>query len=96
MALIVRRQEECCRPCREQAARREVSPEEVAIEAIASRLPADAEDDALEAFIGSVDSGDPSWAERDTSATCRSCVRVSGAQPDVDTRGRRKPGAGAA
>ena len=40
-----------------------VSPEQVAIETIESHLPAS---DPLEAFIGSGDSGDPSWAGRDT------------------------------
>lgn len=44
------------------AAARGVEPEQVAVEAIEAQLGLT---DALEAFIGSGDSGDPSWASRD-------------------------------
>ena len=40
--------------------------DELTAELLAAGLPAGEEVDALEAFIGSGDSGDPSWAGRDT------------------------------
>lgn len=52
-----------------EAARRHMSLDEVAAEALAARYPVPVSGpgyDALEAFIGSGDSGDPSWASRDT------------------------------
>jgi hypothetical protein len=56
-----------------EAARRGVSVDEVAVEALeghyggATSTPA-GEGDALEAFIGCFDSGDAAWAETDTRA----------------------------
>lgn len=52
-----------------EAARRGVSVEELSAELLAAALPGDdggaePRSDALEAFIGSGDSGDPSWASR--------------------------------
>ncbi len=51
------------------AAQRGVSAETVVAQAVAAHLPAQHDDDddtdPLEAFIGSGDSGDPSWAARD-------------------------------
>lgn len=67
MALNVQLPEELARRVELAAAASHKSPEQVAIEAIEAQLPARADDDPLEAFIGSGDSGDPSWAERDTS-----------------------------
>jgi hypothetical protein len=53
-----------------EAARRGVSVDEVAVEALAgvygTARPASTSGDALEAFIGSFDSGDPDWAGTDT------------------------------
>lgn len=53
-----------------EAARRGMTVDELAAEALAARFPHTAFDvggDALEAFIGSGDSGDPSWAGRDSA-----------------------------
>jgi hypothetical protein len=54
-----------------EAARRGISIAELAAETLQARFPApaasDSGDDVLEAFIGSGDSGDPSWAARPTS-----------------------------
>ena len=54
-----------------EAARRGVSIDELSAELVAAGLPADTpsapEPDALQAFIGSGDSGDPSWAGSDTA-----------------------------
>lgn len=52
-----------------EAARRGMSLDELAAEALEARFPARSDnnsdgDDVLEAFIGSGDSGDPSWAAR--------------------------------
>jgi hypothetical protein len=49
-----------------EAARRGQSPDEVAADLLAERLPAGPGGDPVEAFIGSADSGDPGWAGRDT------------------------------
>ena len=53
-----------------EAARRGVSIDELSAELVAAGLPADTpsahEPDALQAFIGSGDSGDPLWAARET------------------------------
>lgn len=55
-----------------EAARRGVSVEAVAVEALEGVYgpvePAAPSGDALEAFIGSFDSGDPEWAGTDTHA----------------------------
>jgi hypothetical protein len=48
-----------------KAERRHMSVDELAVELVTSGLGA-VEDDALEAFIASGDSGDPTWASRDT------------------------------
>ena len=53
-----------------EAARRGISVDDLAAEALAARFPHTAPDtggDALEAFIGSGDSGDPAWAARDSA-----------------------------
>lgn len=51
-----------------EAARQGRDVDEVAAELLGDRLPAaEGELDVLEAFIGSGDSGDPSWAGRDTA-----------------------------
>jgi hypothetical protein len=63
VSLTVHLPEDLSRRVTEVAEARHVSPEQVAIETIASHLEAS---DPLEAFIGSGDSGDPSWAGRDT------------------------------
>jgi hypothetical protein len=50
-----------------EAARRGVTVDELAAEALQARFPAaggDSGEDGLDAFIGSGDSGDPSWAAR--------------------------------
>jgi len=53
-----------------EAARRGISVDALAAETLATRFPAAGTDanaeDPLEAFIGSGDSGDPSWASRPT------------------------------
>ena len=49
------------------AAARGLTPEQALAELVAATLGTDTEPDALEAFIGSGDSGDPSWAGRDTA-----------------------------
>jgi hypothetical protein len=50
-----------------EAARRGVSVEDLAVEAIEGRYGHDQSGgDALEAFIGCFDSGDPDWAATDT------------------------------
>jgi hypothetical protein len=54
-----------------EAARRGVSVDEVAVEVLEDRYGSASsalvgEDDALDAFIGCFDSGDPAWAETDT------------------------------
>lgn len=53
-----------------EAARRGTSVEELAVAALAERYGRGHEErtseDALEAFLGSVDSGDPDWARTDT------------------------------
>jgi hypothetical protein len=54
-----------------EATRRGMTVDELAAETLRARFPAPASsnsgDDVLEAFIGSGDSGDPSWAARPTS-----------------------------
>ncbi len=53
-----------------EASRRGVTVDELAAETLADRFPARAnpdDRDALEAFIGSGDSGDPTWASRDSA-----------------------------
>ena len=47
------------------AAKRGLSAEQVVSEAVAAHLPGNDDTDPLEAFIGSGDSGDASWAGRD-------------------------------
>lgn len=56
-----------------EATRRGVTVEDLALEAIEGRYgdlrpaePTDGGDDAMKAFIGSFDSGDPDWAATDT------------------------------
>jgi hypothetical protein len=49
-----------------EAARRGQTPDRVAADLLAERLPAALTSDPVEAFIGSADSGDPDWAGRDT------------------------------
>lgn len=55
------------------AAKRGMTVDELAAETIAARFgdhntsDTDAETDALTAFIGSVDTGDPDWASTDTA-----------------------------
>ena len=67
MSVTVQLPDELARRVEQAAVARHVSVEQLAIETIESRFPAGDEEDALEAFIGSGDSGDASWAERDTS-----------------------------
>lgn len=51
-----------------EATRRGVEVDVVAAELLAAGLPAaGGEPDPLDAFIGSGDSGDPTWASRDTA-----------------------------
>jgi hypothetical protein len=50
------------------AARRGVSVDRLAIEALEGVYGRADADDALAAFIGSVDSGDPDWASTDTQS----------------------------
>ncbi len=69
MALHVEVPDELAKRLEAVAAARHESPERVALEAIEQAIgavPAPARGDALEAFIGSGDSDDPDWAERDT------------------------------
>jgi len=49
-----------------EAARRGQTPDQTAADLLAERLPAGPASDPVEAFIGSADSGDPSWAGRET------------------------------
>lgn len=49
-----------------EAARRGQSPERVAADLLAERLPATVSADPVEAFIGAADSGDAGWAGRDS------------------------------
>jgi hypothetical protein len=63
VSLTVHLPEDLSRRVTEVAEARHVSPEQVAIDTIASHLEGS---DPLEAFIGSGDSGDPSWAGRDS------------------------------
>jgi hypothetical protein len=49
-----------------EAARRGQTPDRVAADLLAERLPVAAASDPVEAFIGSADSGDPGWAGRNT------------------------------
>lgn len=49
-----------------EAARRGQSPEQVAADLLAERLPAAVTGDPVEAFIGAADSGDTGWAGRDS------------------------------
>jgi hypothetical protein len=79
MSLTVHVPEELARRVEEAAAVRHVSPEQLAIETIESRFPAGDEEDPLEAFIGSGDSGDPSWAERHTSELRAEALRRASA-----------------
>ncbi len=66
MSTIVHLSEDLADRLAAEAARRGVSVDELTAELLAAGLPAGEEVDALEAFIGSGDSGDPSWAGRDT------------------------------
>jgi len=50
-----------------EAARRGVTPDELAAETLAAFLPSPTGTDPVEAFIGSGDSGDPAWAGRPTA-----------------------------
>lgn len=49
-----------------EAARRGQTPDRVAADLLAERLPVAPASDPVEAFIGSADSGDPGWAGRNT------------------------------
>jgi hypothetical protein len=49
-----------------EAARRGQSPDQVAADLLAERLPAAVSGDPVEAFIGAADSGDAGWAGRDS------------------------------
>jgi hypothetical protein len=49
-----------------EAARRGQSPDRVAAELLAERLPVTVAGDPVEAFIGTADSGDAGWAGRDS------------------------------
>ena len=49
-----------------EAARRGQSPEQVAADLLAERLPTAPSGDPVEAFIGAADSGDAGWAGRDS------------------------------
>lgn len=66
MSTIVHLSEHLADRLAAEAARRGVSVDELTAELLAAGLPAGEEVDPLEAFIGSGDSGDPSWAGRDT------------------------------
>jgi predicted transcriptional regulator len=64
MSVTVHLPDELARRVEQAAARRQVSAEQVAIEAIESRFPADDEEDPLEAFIGSGNSEIGDFARR--------------------------------
>jgi len=66
MSTIVHLSEDLADRLAVEAARRRVSVDELTAELLAAGLPAGEEVDPLEAFIGSGDSGDPTWAGRDT------------------------------
>ncbi len=66
MSTIVHLSEDLADRLAIEAARRGVSVDELTAELLAAGLRAGSEVDALEDFIGSGDSGDPSWAGRDT------------------------------
>lgn len=63
MSTVVHLSEDLADRLAAEAARRGVNVDELTAELLAAVLPA-GEEDALEAFIGSGDSGDPSWAGR--------------------------------
>jgi len=68
MSVSVHLPEELAARLAAEAARQGRDVDEVAAELLGDRLPAaEGELDVLEAFIGSGDSGDPSWAGRDTA-----------------------------
>jgi hypothetical protein len=50
-----------------EAARRGQTPDEVAADLLADRLPETVSADPVEAFIGAADSGDAGWAGRDSA-----------------------------
>jgi hypothetical protein len=62
MSSVVHLPEELARRLEAAAASRGVTPDELATEVLEARLP---DTGALAAFIGSGDSGDPTWASRD-------------------------------
>ena len=65
-----------------EAARRGQSPDRVAADLLAERLPERTAGDALEAFIGSADSGDVGWAGRDTHELRAEAAARAAGQPD--------------
>ncbi|MDP9072705.1 MAG: hypothetical protein M3N98_00790 [Actinomycetota bacterium] len=69
MSLVVHLPEDLAARVEAAAAQRGVSADAVVAQAVAAHLPAqhgdDDDTDPLEAFIGSGDSGDASWAARD-------------------------------
>lgn len=66
MTLSVSLPDELARRLAAEAGRRGQSVEELSAELLATALPAE-DDDALEAFIGSGESGEAAWAGRDTA-----------------------------
>ncbi len=61
-----------------EAARRGQTPDQVAADLLAERLPAVPATDPVEAFIGAADSGDAGWAGRDTHQLRAEAARRSG------------------
>jgi hypothetical protein len=66
MVLTVRLPDSLGAALESEAARRGLSPETVAADLLAERLPSAPLGDPLEAFIGAADSGDAGWASRDS------------------------------
>ncbi|MGH3848424.1 MAG: hypothetical protein ACRDRT_01755 [Pseudonocardiaceae bacterium] len=65
VSLVVHLPEDLAARVEASATKRGVSAEEVVAEAVAAHLPAGDEQDPLDRFIGSGDSGDATWATRD-------------------------------
>jgi hypothetical protein len=66
MTLTVQLPGELAAALEAEAARRGQTPDRVAADLLAERLPTTMTSDPMDAFIGSADSGDPDWAGRDT------------------------------
>jgi hypothetical protein len=79
MTLTVHLPENLAAVLEAEAARRGQSTDQVAADLLAERLPAAPASDPVDAFIGAADSGDPSWADRDTrQLRVQAAARLSG------------------